>query len=55
VRTGNLLFLAGEGPSREWWGKGKVGKELTIEEGYQAWRFAGLNLLASTRQAIGDA
>ena len=54
VRTGNLLFLAGSGPSREWWGKGKVGKEMTLEEGYQAARSTGLNLLATTRQALGS-
>jgi enamine deaminase RidA (YjgF/YER057c/UK114 family) len=54
VRTGNLLFLAGEGPGREWWGKGKVGKDVTLEEGYQAARLTGLNLLATTRQALGS-
>jgi enamine deaminase RidA (YjgF/YER057c/UK114 family) len=54
VRTGNLLFLAGAGPSREWLGKGKVGKDVTLEEGYQAARSTGLNLLATTRQALGD-
>ena len=54
VRTGNLLFLAGEGPGREWWGKGKVGKDVTLEDGYQAARLTGLNLLATTRQALGS-
>ena len=56
VRAGNLLFLSGAGPGREWWGKGagKVGKDLTVEEGYQAARSTGLNLLATTRQALGS-
>jgi enamine deaminase RidA (YjgF/YER057c/UK114 family) len=54
VRTGNLLFLAGEGPGRGWLGKGKVGKDVTLEEGYQAARLTGLNLLATTRQALGS-
>src|ERR1700756_2149955 len=54
VRTGNLLFLSGAGPGREWSGKSKVGKDLTIEEGYQAARSTGLNLLATTRQALGS-
>src|ERR1700736_4215107 len=55
VRTGNLLFLSGAGPTREWWSKGgKVGKDLTVEEGYQAARSTGLNLLATTRQALGS-
>ena len=55
VRTGNLLFLSGAGPDREWWGKGgKVGKDLTVEEGYRAARSTGLNLLATARQALGS-
>jgi enamine deaminase RidA (YjgF/YER057c/UK114 family) len=55
VRAGNLLFLSGAGPDREWWGKGgKVGKDLTVEEGYRAARSTGLNLLATTRQALGS-
>jgi enamine deaminase RidA (YjgF/YER057c/UK114 family) len=55
VRAGNLLFLSGAGPGREWWGKGgKVGKDLTVEEGYQAARSTGLNLLATARQALGS-
>lgn len=55
VRAGNLLFLSGAGPDREWWGKGgKVGKDLTVEEGYRAARSTGLNLLAATRQALGS-
>ena len=54
VRTGNLLFLAGQGPSREWLGKGRVGKDITLEEGYQAARSTGLNLLATTRQSLGS-
>ena len=54
VRTGNLLFLAGDGPGRDWWGKGKVGKDVTLDEGYQAARSTGLHLLATTRQALGS-
>ena len=57
VRTGNLLFLSGHGPLRPE-GKpsmsGKVGRDLTIEEGYQAAREVGLNLLATTRAALGS-
>jgi enamine deaminase RidA (YjgF/YER057c/UK114 family) len=56
ARVGNLLFLAGHGPSKD--GKhlyiGKVGRELSIEEGQQAARLVGLNLLASTREALGS-
>jgi enamine deaminase RidA (YjgF/YER057c/UK114 family) len=57
VRTGNLLFLSGHGPFRVE-GKpalsGKVGRELTVEQGYQAAREVGLNLLATTRAALGS-
>ena len=56
VRTGNLLFLAGHGPQKD--GKvlmvGKVGRDLTLEEGVEAARLVGLNLLASTRDALGS-
>jgi enamine deaminase RidA (YjgF/YER057c/UK114 family) len=56
VRTGNLLFLSGHGPMRD--GKalatGKVGRELSVEQGYQAAREVGLNLLATTRAALGS-
>ena len=54
VRVGNLLFLAGHGPSSEWIGKGKVGKDVTLEEGYQAARSVGLNMLATMRDALGS-
>jgi enamine deaminase RidA (YjgF/YER057c/UK114 family) len=58
VRTGDLLFLSGHGPMRSKEGKpsvtGKVGKDLTLEQGYQAAREVGLNLLATTRNALGS-
>ena len=37
VRTGNLLFLAGKGPGPV---KGKLGREFTIDQGYQHARSA---------------
>lgn len=56
VRVGNLLFLAGHGPIRE--GKavsrGKLGKELSVEDGSKVAREVGLNLLTSTRVALGS-
>jgi enamine deaminase RidA (YjgF/YER057c/UK114 family) len=56
VQTGNLLFLAGHGPQQD--GKmvyvGKVGRDLTVEEGQKAARLVGLNLLASTRATLGS-
>ena len=57
VQTGNLLFLSGHGPFRPQ-GKfthvGKVGRELTVEQGYQVAREVGLNLLATTRATLGS-
>jgi enamine deaminase RidA (YjgF/YER057c/UK114 family) len=53
VRVGNLLYLAGHGGGAEARGKGKVGRDLTPEQGYQEAREVGLNLLATTREALG--
>jgi len=52
VRVGNLLYLAGHGGAQAR-GKGKVGRDLTPEQGYQEAREVGLNLLATTRDALG--
>jgi len=56
VRTGNLVFLAGQGPLSG--GKptvtGKVGAELTEEEGYKAARATMLVQLAVLRAEIGS-
>ena len=53
VRVGNLLFLSGAGPGPND-PRGKVGKDLTVDQGYQAARATGLNLLAATRAALGS-
>jgi len=53
VRVGNLLFVAGN-TSRDGAPLGKVGKDLTVEQGTQAARYAGLLLLAKTRAALGS-
>ena len=56
VKTGNLLFVSGHGPYNDGKTKisGKVGRELTIEEGYQTARNVALNCLASVKDSIGD-
>lgn len=56
VRTGNLLFLSGHGPQKDgkMAGIGKVGRDLTVEEGAACARLVGLNLLASARDALGS-
>lgn len=56
VRTGNLVFLAGVGP-RKPNGElviGKVGRDLTVEQGYEAARWCAVSLLTNLRAEIGD-
>ena len=53
VRTGNLLFTAGSGPGPSA-PRGKLGRDLTVEQGYQAARDTGLNLLAAVRESLGS-
>jgi enamine deaminase RidA (YjgF/YER057c/UK114 family) len=55
VRTGNLLFVSGQGPFGV--GEtvtGKVGGDLTLEQGVEAARITGLNLLAVLRAELGS-
>lgn len=56
VRSGNLLFLAGNGPSNAEGGftTGKVGKDLTIEQGQAAARLTAINQLAVLKAELGD-
>ena len=56
VRTGNLIFLAGTGPSKPdgSYITGKPGKDLTIEQGYEAAKLTAINQLAALKAAIGD-
>jgi enamine deaminase RidA (YjgF/YER057c/UK114 family) len=57
VRTGNLVFLSGHGPRLPEGGflhLGKLGADLTIEQGYDCARQVMLNLLASLKEEVGD-
>jgi len=56
VRVGNLLYLAGKGPQKadKTYVTGKVGKELTIEEGYEAARLTAINHLAVLENELGS-
>jgi enamine deaminase RidA (YjgF/YER057c/UK114 family) len=56
VRSGNLVFLSGHGPVMEDGSlvTGKVGADLTFDEGYNAARQVALILLASLKSEIGD-
>jgi enamine deaminase RidA (YjgF/YER057c/UK114 family) len=56
VRTGNLLYLSGKGPLAVE-GKlprGKLGREFTVEQGYQHARSVGLMLLAAMQDQLGS-
>ncbi len=57
VRSGDLLFIAGQ--ICQWQGErrfiGKLGREITVEQGREAARLCGLNILAVVRSALkGD-
>jgi enamine deaminase RidA (YjgF/YER057c/UK114 family) len=54
--AGNLLFLSGQGPKRPdgTFEIGRLGKNATIEDGYQAARLTGLQLLAVAKSAVGE-
>ena len=57
VRVGNLLFLSGLGPAARPDGaipSGKVGRDLTAEEGYEAARLTGINILARMKGEVGS-
>ncbi len=57
VVTGNLVFVSGQLPisNGELQYLGRLGDGLTAEDGYQAGRLAGLNLIAQARAACnGD-
>lgn len=56
VRVGNLLYLAGKGPTRPDGSNitGKVGKDLTIEQGYEAARLIAINHIAVLKAELGD-
>ncbi|MFN0070318.1 MAG: RidA family protein [Chloroflexota bacterium] len=56
VRTGNLVFVSGHGPTLE--GKpmyvGKLGADMDLETGYAAAKLTMLNCLASLKIELGD-
>ena len=56
VRTGNLVYMAGVGP-RNADGEyilGKLGRDLTVEQGYEAARWCAVNMLSNLHLEIGD-
>lgn len=56
VRVGNLLYLAGKGPTKPDGSNitGKIGKDLTIEQGYEAARLTAMNHLAVLKAELGS-
>lgn len=56
VRVGNLVFLAGKGPKKAdgAYITGKLGADLTVEQGYEAARVAGINQLAVLKAELGN-
>lgn len=53
VRTGNLLFLSGHGECGQQT-TGKVGRDLTLEQGQASAQRVGLCMLATIKAAVGD-
>ena len=56
TQSGNILFLAGKGPNKPEGGyvTGKVGQDLTVEEGYEAARLVGIAQLSVLADYLGD-
>jgi len=56
VQAGSLLFLSGQVTLKD--GKteyvGKLGRDFTVEQGYQAARLCGLNIVAQLKAALGE-
>lgn len=56
--VGNRALISGHGPQNPDGSMaaplGKVGRELTLEQGYVAARLTGLSILSSLKRALGD-
>jgi enamine deaminase RidA (YjgF/YER057c/UK114 family) len=55
VQSGTLIFTAGQGPVKDGVPayKGKIGRDLTVEDGYEAAKLAALNCLAAAKSVLG--
>ena len=55
-RSGSIMWMAGVGSRRADGSRisGKLGADLTVEEGYEAARWCALNLLARMKMELGD-
>jgi enamine deaminase RidA (YjgF/YER057c/UK114 family) len=56
VRTGNLIYLAGHAPVKPdgTYVTGKVGRDLTVEQGYEAAKLTAISLLSTLKAELGD-
>ena len=54
VRVDKLLFVSGNTGARLHEYRGKLGRDVTVEQGNEAAKFAMLACLASVKQALGD-
>ena len=56
VRVGNLLFLSGHGPTKADGSNitGKVGKDLTVEQGYEAAKLTAVGMISTLKAELGD-
>lgn len=54
-RDGNLLYVSGQGPTIDGRPRyqGRVGADVSLEDGYQAAQLCGLNALAALRAFLG--
>jgi len=52
VRVGNVLYLSGHAAVSGF--RGKLGKDMTTEQGYQAARSTAISVLATLQQELGD-
>ncbi len=56
VTTGKLVFLSGKGPIQNdgTLMSGKVGSDLDVDQGYEAARLVGVQLLGALREHVGS-
>jgi len=56
VQVGKLIYLSGHGPllANGNYLTGKLGKDVSIEQGYEAAKLCGVALLSTLQMAIGD-
>jgi len=56
VRTGNLLYLAGKGPSGPdgKWITGKLGADLSVDQGYEAAKIIAMAHISVLKSELGD-